>query len=87
MRFDLKTPCKDCPFRTNIRSYLHPERAYEIATYALEGEQGWLERHWLFRLAIILRLFFPKKLNMKAPVFSSRDDMVAATRKEQAHAH
>lgn len=33
MRFDLTRPCKDCPFRTDIRPYLHPERAREIAEY------------------------------------------------------
>lgn len=30
MRFDLSTPCKDCPFRSDITFYLHPERVEEI---------------------------------------------------------
>ena len=30
----MKTPCKDCPFRIDKRPFLHPERAYEIASHA-----------------------------------------------------
>lgn len=30
MRFDLTTPCKDCPFRTDITFYLTRGRVYEI---------------------------------------------------------
>ena len=30
MNFDLKTPCKDCPFRTDVRGYLTAARAREI---------------------------------------------------------
>jgi hypothetical protein len=27
----IKKPCKNCPFRNNIKPYLHPDRAAEIA--------------------------------------------------------
>lgn len=30
MDFDLKTPCKNCPFRTDIAPYITKERAEEI---------------------------------------------------------
>ena len=30
MKFDLKKPCADCPFRTDVTPYLHLERAEEI---------------------------------------------------------
>ena len=29
-----KKPCKNCPFRNDIRPYLHPERASELAYQA-----------------------------------------------------
>lgn len=32
----MKTPCKHCPFRSDIKPFLHPERAAEIA-YAAEN--------------------------------------------------
>lgn len=31
MKFDMKTPCPHCPFRTDIRPYLTRDRAQEIA--------------------------------------------------------
>ena len=31
MKFDLKSPCDNCPFRNDINFYLHPERRQEIA--------------------------------------------------------
>jgi hypothetical protein len=30
VKFDLITPCKDCPFRTDVAPYLTAERVYEI---------------------------------------------------------
>lgn len=30
----MKVPCKHCPFRTDVKPFLHPERAYEIAASA-----------------------------------------------------
>ena len=27
----MRTPCKNCPFRTDVRPYLHPQRAEDIA--------------------------------------------------------
>lgn len=30
MNFSLKRPCAKCPFRTDVRPYLRPERAEEI---------------------------------------------------------
>lgn len=38
MRFDLKRPCKQCPFLRG-NSFLHPERAREIANYALTDNE------------------------------------------------
>lgn len=38
MNFDLKTPCKDCPFRSDISFALRPERAREITASLLRGE-------------------------------------------------
>lgn len=32
MRYDLKTPCKNCPFRTDIPAFLTKGRAKEIAS-------------------------------------------------------
>jgi hypothetical protein len=32
----VKKPCKHCPFRSDVKPYLHPERAAEIA-YASEN--------------------------------------------------
>jgi len=29
-----KKPCKHCPFRNDVKPYLHPDRAYEIACAA-----------------------------------------------------
>jgi hypothetical protein len=31
----VKKPCKHCPFRNDVRPYLHPDRAAEIAYAAL----------------------------------------------------
>lgn len=39
MNFELKTPCKDCPFRTDVKPYLRKERAKGISR-ALKQEQG-----------------------------------------------
>lgn len=36
MKFTLKTPCKECPFRRTM-GYLSPERAREIAENAATG--------------------------------------------------
>jgi hypothetical protein len=30
-----KKPCKHCPFRNDVKPFLHPDRAYEIASAAL----------------------------------------------------
>lgn len=38
MRFDLKRPCRECPFLKG-RSYLHSERAREIAEVTLVGDK------------------------------------------------
>lgn len=38
MRFKLRKPCKDCPFRNDIRPFIHPERAAEIARGVLEED-------------------------------------------------
>jgi hypothetical protein len=33
-QYFMKTPCKHCPFRTDVRPFLHPERAEQIAYHA-----------------------------------------------------
>lgn len=38
MKFDLKRPCAQCPFRTDIKPYLRPERAEEIGEALLAGQ-------------------------------------------------
>jgi hypothetical protein len=37
MRFDLRKPCPQCPFRPSAGSYLHPARAREIAEAVTKG--------------------------------------------------
>lgn len=38
MKYEMKTPCKHCPFRSNIRGYLTKERVIEIAHSVLSGQ-------------------------------------------------
>jgi hypothetical protein len=38
MKFDLKAPCRECPFRTDVRPYLRPGRVREILD-AIIGRQ------------------------------------------------
>ncbi len=38
MKHTMATPCKHCPFRSNISGYLTKERVVEIATSVLKGE-------------------------------------------------
>ena len=37
MRYDMVTPCQQCPFRTDIKGYLRSERAREIAEFTLNN--------------------------------------------------
>lgn len=30
MKYDLRKPCSNCPFRSDIKGYLHPDRPYEL---------------------------------------------------------
>ena len=39
MKFDLKRPCAECPFRCDIRPYLTAERAREIISAIVPGQQ------------------------------------------------
>jgi len=39
MKYDLKAPCKDCPFRTDVKPYLKPERAQEICEALVQYQQ------------------------------------------------
>ena len=39
MNFDLKTPCKECPFRTDIKPFLHPDRVREILDGITSGDK------------------------------------------------
>ncbi len=39
MRFDLSTPCNECPFRTDITFYLPPARVDDILGAIFEGER------------------------------------------------
>ena len=38
MKFTLKTPCKKCPFRTDIDPYLPPDRVEEILDSITDGQ-------------------------------------------------
>lgn len=44
MNFDLKRPCKDCPFRTDVKPYLTASRAREI-TDAITRQQATFSCH------------------------------------------
>lgn len=37
MKFNLKRPCKDCPFRTDIHPYLNADRVREITDALMTG--------------------------------------------------
>jgi hypothetical protein len=37
MKFDLKRPCKECPFRNDRPGYLYPERVEEITDALFNG--------------------------------------------------
>ncbi len=37
MKFEMTTPCKHCPFRSDIPGYLHPKRAESIAEAVVYG--------------------------------------------------
>jgi len=114
MEYGLTSPCDNCPFRSDIQSYLRPERVREIQqslvrsefpchkTMAYDGEDGapqetahtqhcagaliLLERlelpSQMMRICERLSLYDRRKLNMKAPVFDSFDEMVAAQKKK-----
>ena len=41
MKFSLVRPCKECPFKKD-KSYLHPERALEIAELAVCGDKTFI---------------------------------------------
>lgn len=38
MNYDLKKPCPDCPFRTDIKTYIKAERAEDICESLLSGK-------------------------------------------------
>ncbi len=111
MNFNLKKPCKDCPFRKDVKPYLHKRRCKEIlsalfdqdGTFSCHKKNGYdddggaietrdsehcagatilLEKenspNQLMRIAERLRLYDRRKIDMKAPVYSSRKEMQAA---------
>jgi hypothetical protein len=39
MRFNLKRPCAHCPFRSDVKGFLNPERAEEITTAVLQEDK------------------------------------------------
>ena len=39
MKYDLTRPCKECPFRTDIRAYLTPARVREICDSLIARQQ------------------------------------------------
>ena len=39
VNFNLHTPCKDCPFRTDVKPYLRPDRVMEICANIIERQQ------------------------------------------------
>jgi hypothetical protein len=38
MKMDLRAPCANCPFRTDVEPYLHPARAEEIVVAITEQD-------------------------------------------------
>ena len=40
MKFDLKKPCAQCPFRTDITPFIRPERAEEICASMIDLQQA-----------------------------------------------
>jgi hypothetical protein len=38
MKHAMRTPCDNCPFRTDIKGYLRPDRVREIATALFQGQ-------------------------------------------------
>ena len=38
MKYTMRTPCKHCPFRSNIKGYLTKERVVEIAQSVINGQ-------------------------------------------------
>ena len=40
MHFQLITPCKNCPFRTDIKAYLKPQRVEEICDSLIYKQQS-----------------------------------------------
>lgn len=40
MSFNLKRPCTNCPFRTDIRPFLNPSRAAEICNAMLVADES-----------------------------------------------
>lgn len=45
MKFNLRRPCSDCPFRNDSPGYLHPERARELSEGPMQNDQQWLACH------------------------------------------
>lgn len=44
MKFGLRRPCPHCPFRTDVRPFLHPARAREIVDFITDGD-GYFSCH------------------------------------------
>lgn len=38
MNYDLKKPCPQCPFRTDIKPFIHPERSEDICDSLERGQ-------------------------------------------------
>lgn len=38
MKLDLRTPCQNCPFRTDVRPFLNPKRVAEILEAIVEQD-------------------------------------------------
>ena len=45
MKFDLKTPCENCPFRHDVKPYITTNRAIEIGEAILNGQTFTCHKH------------------------------------------
>lgn len=112
MEYKLTSPCKDCPFRSDVKPYLTLARAAEIASAVASGATFSCHKHnefddedevvkenqhcagamimlekmeqpnQMMRIAERLGMYDMRKLDMKAPVYDTPDDMIEAHRRK-----
>lgn len=84
MNFDLKRPCANCLFRTDIRPFLHSERAREICDAMLLEKLN--RPNQLIRIVERIRCYDRTQLDMDAPVFEAPEAFIDACRRQDAAA-